>query len=608
MLRVVSDPVGREVARYRVTAFPVAFGSGFYEEERDDVAVFRWMGLAGELHIESTDTDRFLEIWLFSSFRDLSQELSMRGGQWRQTRVLPHGWSRLSVSIPPGLERLQLGVNKLFPKSFYPEDSRELAIRLRRGAFTHEDAERHRHIKSQYANRIHNWQEMLEGKVRLDSTPATLGIDMYGVCNVKPPCVYCDWDTSKAMEGDLVEAPFTSETLESWGEIFAGAHNLVNCSIGEPFMMKNLDELFDVYGDRGKALEMTTNGQILTERNIEKLLDREIDLYISLDAATPETYARLRNDTLERILANLRRLIAAKGGRDGLPRVHLVFMPMKCNVHEMEAFIELCAEMDVDRLVLRPLNYSDAISLKWEREGYVFNYPEELLPFEELIRLSARAAHLCAELNVPLSDQLDFGVAMEEKFAEEFKADAAVPDSDPAAEAIHASPARETTAESEVLQAAVESLGEERLPACMEPWTSLYILRRGVLPCCYGGHPIADMDGHGDAWNSEIIQEIRSELAAGRFHVYCLRSPSCPIVRKDSHAGDLPRSQAIYLRCREFMQRLDRRFFGIPGKIYRPTKWESMRLWAMVTDSSYLKGHLQRWWNRSRGKEAARLD
>ena len=100
-------------------------------------------------------------------------------------------------------------------------------------------------------------------------------------------------------------------------------------------MMKNLDELFDIYGDGGKALEMTTNGQILTDRNIEKLLDREIDLYISLDAATPETYARLRNDTLERILGNLRRLIAAKGGRDGLPRVHLVFMPMKCNVHEL---------------------------------------------------------------------------------------------------------------------------------------------------------------------------------------------------------------------------------------------------------------------------------
>ena len=28
------------------------------------------------------------------------------------------------------------------------------------------------------------------------------------------------------------------------------------------------------------------------------------------------------------------------------------------------------------------------------------------------------------------------------------------------------------------------SLGAERKPACTEPWKSLYILRRGVFPCC----------------------------------------------------------------------------------------------------------------------------
>ena len=102
---------------------------------------------------------------------------------------------------------------------------------------------------------------------------------------------------------------------------------------------------------------MTTNGQILTDRNIQKLVGRPILLYISLDAATPLTYSRLRNDTFEKIIGNLRRLIAAKGGRGGFPHVHLVFMPMRCNVHELDAFVQLCAELGVDRLVLRPLNY-----------------------------------------------------------------------------------------------------------------------------------------------------------------------------------------------------------------------------------------------------------
>lgn len=586
MLRVVSDNAARDLARYRATAARVSFGDGFYGEERDDVYLFRWMQLEGDLRLEAADEPRFLEIWVFSNFRDLTQELVATGDDWQESRTLASGWSRLSLPVPAGTDRLDLRVNKAFPRIYYLEDTRTLAIRVRKGAYVHGDGDRHQQIHALYANKIHNWREMLQGKTELESTPPTLGIDMYGVCNVKPPCVYCEWDISKEMEGDNVDAPFTRETLEDWGETFSHSSTLVNCSIGEPFMMKNLDELFDIYGDGGKALEMTTNGQILTDRNIEKLLDREIDLYISLDAATPETYAQLRNDTLERILGNLRRLIAAKGGRDGLPRVHLVFMPMKCNVHELEAFVELCADLEVDRLVLRPLNFSESISLKWDRAGYVFDYPKELLPFEELIRVSARAAQLCAEHNVPLSDQLDFGVAMEEMFAEDY-AVAETPDLDPVPTDSHP-------------EVEAESLGEEQLPACMEPWTSLYILRRGVLPCCYGGHPVAEMEGHGAAWNSEIVQEIRSELAQGRFHVYCLRSPSCPIVRKDSHAGALPRSQAVYLRGREFMQKLDRHFFGIPGKVYRPTKRVGMRLWSAVTDPTYSKGHTQRWWGGDR--------
>src|SRR5690606_15587606 len=158
--------------------------------------------------------------------------------------------------------------------------------------------------------------------------------------------------------------------LREWGPFFDNSTNLVNCSIGEPFMMKNLDGLLDAFGDAGKTLEMTTNGQILTDRNIQKLVGRNIDLYISLDAGTPGTYAKLRNQRFDAILANLRRLVAAKGGRLGLPRVHLVFMPMRVNVAELEAFVRICADLQVDRLVLRPLNSSETSTLDWDRGGY----------------------------------------------------------------------------------------------------------------------------------------------------------------------------------------------------------------------------------------------
>jgi MoaA/NifB/PqqE/SkfB family radical SAM enzyme len=444
-------------------------------------------------------------------------------------------------------------------------------------------------------NRILNWREMEAGKTVLESTPPNLGVDLHGVCNVKPPCVYCDWDAVKEEEGDLVDVPFTRETLEEWGPFFDNAESLINCGIGEPFMMKNLDELLDIFGDREKTLEMATNGQILTDRNIEKLVGRKVRLFVSLDAATPETYAKLRNDTLPKIIDNLRRLIAAKGGPGHYPLVWLNFMPMKVNVHELEAFVKLCAELNVDQMVLRPLNYSDDKGLDWERAGYHFVYEEELLPFAELVRISGRAAELCRRYGVTLGDFLDSGDAsLEEYFPEDF-ADGrrqvetsspiettveAPPPVSPAVSAAEpvageaSDPAAELAIES-VAAEGTDSLGDPRLPLCLEPWKHLYILRRGVLPCCYGQYPLEPMDRWKEVWNSPTLQAIRGDLAAGRLHSYCLESTSCPIVRKRLHGSRLPLRHLLLMRLRRAFHRVDRLAFGVPAKVYRGLRWLS---------------------------------
>lgn len=576
MLRVIADTAPRPLSIFRATAEPASLASGFSFEEWDDMDRFHWMERQAEISIEQKEEEYFFELWVLSTFHDLSQTLRIRASDVDMSFSLPHWWSRVSIPVPPGVTVLDLEANKLLPAAHHPGDPRELAIQVRPPVI-HAERERHLHIDRQHQNAVRNITEMLAGDTQPSSTPRMLGIDMHGVCNVKPPCVYCDWDAAKDLEGENVEAPFTRETIEEWADFYDNAGTLVNCSIGEPFMMKNLDELFDIFGNHGKALEMTTNGQILTERNIEKLLDRDIELYISLDSATSETYAKLRNDRFEAILANLRRLIAAKKGRQGLPRVHLVFMPMRCNVHELEAFVELCADLEVDRMVLRPLNYSDSIHLKWERDGYTFDYQDELLPFEDLVRFSAQAAALSRRHGVPLSDQMDFGGAMEETFSEQFTANVQT------GFERHRSPLPEQEVKPEPAGEAVPSLGEDRLPACHEPWTSLYILRRGTLPCCYGGSPIAEMAAASEVWNGALLQEIRSELAAGRFHRYCLDSPSCPIVRKSQFAGSMPAAQAIFLRAREIWHAVDRRCHGVPGLVLRPVKWVVLKFWKTST-------------------------
>jgi MoaA/NifB/PqqE/SkfB family radical SAM enzyme len=529
---------------------------------------------------------RYLDFWVFSEFYDLSQELTIVSGG-RATRLpLTKAWAPASVEIPAGADAAAFAVNKILPASHHPGDPRDLAVRLR-DLRLHGDRQRHDQVRQRQANLVANTRDMLGGRPAPESTPPNLGIDMYGVCNVKPPCVYCAWDDAKTAEGEFVDAPFTTGTLREWGPLFENSTNLVNCSIGEPFMMKNIDELLDAFADGGKLLEMTTNGQILTDTNIGKLLGRPVNLYISLDAATPGTYATLRNHRFDVLVGNVRRLIDAKGGPGRLPVVNLVFMPMRANVQELDEFVALCADLRADYLVLRPLNYAEKVELNWDRAGYRFEYDKELLGWEELVRTSGRAAELCRRAGVTLSDQMDFGGSFGEQFAALFEAGRRSVAGEPAV-------AVQTDSVS-VPSPAPPTLGAERLPICTEPWKSLYILRRGVFPCCYGGQPLAPMDKYREAWDSPELQAIRRDLAHGRFHQYCLDSPACPVVRKSLASGTMESRLSARKRARAGLERRWR-------AVVWARQWAGIRMRRILKERGYVRHHIGRLSRRLRGK------
>ncbi len=574
------------LAAYLVTAREVRFAAGFHSHEVDEGLPFRWMTRRGRLSFPAQAGTRFLELWVRSAFPGLTQRL--RPGPGGELALVP-GWNLLSVALPPSAEGLDLEAAALWPAEQHPNDRRELALQVR-VPLLHGDEARHGHVLRQHANRVLNFEELQSGALELRSTPPKLGIDLTGTCNIKPPCVYCAWDLSKEREGDNVELPFNLDTLAEYGAFFENSTELVNCSIGEPFMMKDVDPLLDAFGNRGKVLELTTNGQILTATNVRKLLGRNVHLYVSLDASTPETYARLRNARFQQVLDNLRRLIEAKGGPGNLPLVYLVFMPMRANVHEAADFVALCADLRVDRLVLRPLNAGEGLELRWDRAGYRYDYQGELLPFDELVRTSGRVAELCRRLGVELSDQMDFGGELGPRFTEAFEAGrreaiALLEDAPPrpAAEAPQSpallapppvapepppvAPAREAAA-----PAPAATPQARPLPICTEPWTSLYVLRRGTMPCCYGGAAVAPMQGFQGAWNSPLLQDIRRELRAGRFHRYCFDSPDCPLVRKSEEHRDLSVTQNAQLGLVRWFTRFKRAGFGLPGDLYRRAK------------------------------------
>lgn len=114
-----------------------------------------------------------------------------------------------------------------------------------------------------------------------------------------------------------------------------------------------------------------------------------------------------------------------------------------------------------------------------------------------------------------------------------------------------------------------DDLGASKFPLCREPWESYYILRRGILPCCYGNPILAPMSDYEDSWNSSRLQEIRAYLARGELSPYCLESLGCPIVQRILEKKRREGQPAPLLPGRPaFVRTVNRWLFGLPKRLY----------------------------------------
>jgi MoaA/NifB/PqqE/SkfB family radical SAM enzyme len=92
---------------------------------------------------------------------------------------------------------------------------------------------------------------------------------------------------------------------------------------GEPLLHPRLFEMLEVaVQGAGCQVSLTTNGTLLGEQAVERLLATGVDAVdISLDAFTPETYAKIRvKGDLAATRANVLRLIAGPKNRGAAPR------------------------------------------------------------------------------------------------------------------------------------------------------------------------------------------------------------------------------------------------------------------------------------------------
>ena len=159
-------------------------------------------------------------------------------------------------------------------------------------------------------------------------------------CNLN--CITCFRQSWDQPDGRMDQATFDSilaslRQIDPVPSIYFGG-------IGEPLFHAKTIDWVKAAKSLGGKVELITNGLLLTEKKIRRLVEAGLDtLWVSIDGASPETYADVRiGSHLPKIISNLRTLTQIrKGGHFPKPEIGIAFLAMERNIADLPKVIRL---------------------------------------------------------------------------------------------------------------------------------------------------------------------------------------------------------------------------------------------------------------------------
>jgi MoaA/NifB/PqqE/SkfB family radical SAM enzyme len=146
------------------------------------------------------------------------------------------------------------------------------------------------------------------------------------------------------------DQPIGRMSEETFNQILSGLKaldpipNVYFGGIGEPLFHPKTIEWIAKVKSLGVKVELITNGTILNEKIARQLIDSGLDiLWVSLDGATPDTYADIRiGAELPSILENLNRFNKMrKASHYPSPEIGIAFVAMKRNIRDLPKVIKI---------------------------------------------------------------------------------------------------------------------------------------------------------------------------------------------------------------------------------------------------------------------------
>lgn len=135
--------------------------------------------------------------------------------------------------------------------------------------------------------------------------------------------------------------------------------------LGEPMMHPRFFDMVAYAARRGVRVTTNTNVTlVLNPRRAESTVTCGLEcIHISVDGATPETYERIRKRAkFDRLLRNLELLSDARHRAARPPRLRLVSVVMRQNLHELTGLVRFAHRWSIDEMFVQHLCHDFAES------------------------------------------------------------------------------------------------------------------------------------------------------------------------------------------------------------------------------------------------------
>lgn len=306
----------------------------------------------------------------------------------------------------------------------------------------------------------------------VDALPRSLYLETTNRCDSK--CQTC------ARTFNTVEPPkdLTLAELKKIVDQFPVLDRVVLHGIGEPLLNRELFAMIAYLKARGTTVLFNSDAITLTLPRARQLIESGLDEFrVSMDAATPETYLRIRGvDRFDRVVGNVQTLVGLQRALErSTPRVSLWFTAMRANLDELPAFVRLAQKIGVlEVYVQRLVFYGQGLAVEEQSlHDSLQDREQRLIEEAERVAETSGLTLKASGLTTPLQS--------------------------------------------------LKGTAEDRRPwsGCQRPWTLSYVTANGnVLPCCISPWVAKNYSGtilgnafeqrFSDIWNGERYQQFRT--------------------------------------------------------------------------------------------------